>query len=348
VSGIRFCASVSSLGEGTSTANAAHELFHLLEAGIDNDIYGSGNSRASLMAGTIISVEDKPERFHLDPWHKMRAGWVDPLIRPILPQIPPDSAHLSAPAVQPWLYPLYYPVLFFDPRGRSTDMFLMEYRKRQSFDADVADEGVAVWFARMDGTNNPFDVPAEVPGTGGPVWSGDGNGDGVVDNRGQTLWTVGAPGQRRGATSFWRSAHGEVRLRWYPTPVPGAPVVPGPGSNLRFRVGSLGPDAGADVEWRFADGPFLARIDTIRRRANGYSMRGNFGLRGSKVMRLDPQGGGAGHDVQIVSWQADLVEFLVPDDVPAGDYFVRVYTDGTRSAGGNRRPLTISRDGGPF
>jgi M6 family metalloprotease-like protein len=347
VSGIQFCATVSTLGEGTSTANAAHELFHLLDAKIDNDIYGSGNSRASLMAGTILSIEDEPQRFHLDPWHKMRAGWVNPLIRPILPQIPPDSAHLTAPALPRWLTSLYYPVLFFDPRGRSSDMFLMEHRRRQLFDANVADEGVAVWFARTDSTNNPFEVPAEILSSSGTIWSSDKDGDGAVDARGQTLWTLSAPEQRRGQTQFWRSEHGEGRLRWYPNPVPGASVLLGPDSNLRFRVGNLWTSSsGVDLEWRFSDEPFLARIDTIRLGASGYSMRGNFGLRGRKMVRLEPQGGGVGYDVQIIHWQADSVVFLVSDEVPEGRYFVRVYTDETFSAGGNRRTLTISRDSG--
>jgi M6 family metalloprotease-like protein len=343
VSGVLFCARISSLGEGVSTATAAHEMFHLLATGTDNDIYGSGSSRASLMGATIRGVEDQTDRYHLDAWHKMRAGWAEPLIRPIVPEIPPDSAHLVAPAVQPWLYPLYHPVLLFDPRRGPTDTFLMEHRRRQSFDADVADEGLALWFARVDNTLNPFETPIESVDstTDRPTWSAKAN------ETGQTLWVVGAPRQTRGLPRFWRSAHGEVSLRWYPNPVPGAVVTSGAESGLRFRVGPQVLN-GIDVEWRFNDDPFLARIDNIKRRRNGYVMGGNFGLRASKIVRLEPRRGGAGHDARIVTWQADVVEFEVPEEVPEGEYVVRVYTDETRSEGGNRRPIAVSRGGGPF
>lgn len=98
VSGIEFCANIAGLGEGVSTATAGLEIFHLLAPDFSGDFYGSGSGSVSLMGATIDRWrEDLVTRYHLNPWHKMLAGWVEPLIVPILPQIPPASARLTAP-----------------------------------------------------------------------------------------------------------------------------------------------------------------------------------------------------------------------------------------------------------
>jgi M6 family metalloprotease-like protein len=337
VDGVNFCADVSGIGEGTSIANAAHELFHLLGAGIDNDIYGGGNGHASLMGATILGMEDQPERFHLDAWHKMRAGWNDPVVRPILPEVPPASAHLVAPGIQSSLFPLTFPVLFFDPRRSDSELMLVEHRRKSGFDVSVDDEGVAVWLAKVDRTLNVFDTPREVrdPATGRLMW------DRALMR--QTLWVLGAPELRGGLARFWREEHGEFAPRWYPVAVPGAPVAPEIPSGLRLRVGPARAN-GLDVEWRTGDLPFLPRIDQIRRRDASYEMTGDFGVQGTRVVWLEPPGGGGGgRAARIEAWQADVVRWTVPSDLPAGPYIVRVYSDDRRSGGGTRYPLTVER-----
>jgi hypothetical protein len=319
----------------------------VLDAGIDNDIYGSGSQDASLAGATIEGIEDSNRRLHLDPWHKMRAGWAEPVIRPILPQIPPGSAHLISPAIESWPYPLYYPVLFLDPRRGASDTFLIEHRQRQRFDANVSDQGLAVWFARVDRTLNPFETPREENSTvlRGRVWS--------KKEVGQTLWSLGSPGLTRGAASFWRSEHGVFRPRWYPNPVPGRAVTPQTPSGLGIQVGGTRLN-GIDVEWKTNDNPYLARIDGIDQilRTFGsygsYEIRGDFGLRKSKVVRLERPGSRTGYELPITYWQADVVQFQVPNSFPEGKYFVRVYFDASLAHGGNRLPLVISKSEGPF
>jgi hypothetical protein len=306
----------------------------VIDADIDFDLYGSGSDGASLMGATMRGVEGSWARLHLDPWHAMRAGWTEPLVRPILPEVPPASARLIAASAQPaWRLPASFPVLFFDPRRGTDEMFLMERRVGTGYDLSVDSAGIAMWWAKVNEARRLFDVPAEVTDRGDATWH--------ATDVGKTLWVVGAPLQTRGRTVFWSGREGMAAFRWYPDPiVAGGTVPPGAESGLRVSF-AYGLSDYLDVEWRTGPAPFLPRIDEVTGRGERYEMVGDFGLRGSRVVRLEPAGGGPAYAAAIAAWAPDRVRWTVPPGTPWGTYFVRVYADDRFVAAGNRSPIVI-------
>jgi M6 family metalloprotease-like protein len=72
---------IANVGHRGSFTSFAHELSHQLGT---IEMYGtSGNENASytLMGATIFPGLDDMRTFHLDPWHKMMLGWIEPKIR---------------------------------------------------------------------------------------------------------------------------------------------------------------------------------------------------------------------------------------------------------------------------
>ncbi|NOX84028.1 MAG: hypothetical protein GXP06_13800 [Alphaproteobacteria bacterium] len=356
--GLTLQANTPYLPESSGIQVIAHELMHALGTGVDNDIYGSGSGGSSLMSASV-SADHKP--IHLDPWHKMRLGWVSPRLEAISPFIPPSSANLSVPVRN-----TYQPILFHDfNRPYSSvwqdfEMFLMEYRSAAmgaNYDTDVADTGVALWYARMGDplipgeTNGPFESPPNPPELVMEDQSGCNPSDTTPTSRtwnsgvGQALWIVSALEQCRGLTPYWREEHGRADINWYPrnvnptsayqgvadlSPRPGDNVPLGDPSGLRFKIGDdTGSRSSVEVEWSFSDQPFLPRIDKIlggstRRPGQVVSIVGNFGLEGNKIARLSSTA--AQYDLEIVRYGVDEVWVKIPDDVPDGSYRLHLMT----------------------
>src|SRR5262249_14632904 len=93
--GVSFAGADALAGEG-GFATFGHELFHGL-GGID--LYGPWNGcygmsyHFSLMGATGGGTPDDERIFHLDPWHKMLVGWIEPRLHAIGR---PGSAQLAA------------------------------------------------------------------------------------------------------------------------------------------------------------------------------------------------------------------------------------------------------------
>ncbi len=340
---VQVCGPISGTGESASPATTAHELMHELGTGTDYDIYGSGSGGASLMAGTIENLEDSDTRYLLDPWHAMRLGWADPIVRPIHPAVPPGAARLHVPSaggrgIDP------HPVVFFDPRRGYRESFLLEFRRPRSFDTDVSSEGVALWYARTTPQLEINQLPREVPGEI-PAWHRSATGS--------SLWVVGANDATRGLPRFWAANNYEVSPRWYAaTPRAGARITQGPESGLHFRVGNK-PGSGdsplsIDVEWRTSDAPFLPRIDNVEVSGNSLVLRGELGvLHGSKMVWLEPLSGG-GQRLAVELWHTDAVRVRLPTPLQAQNYTLRVCTDEARTQCGNIHELRIARGTAPF
>ncbi len=169
-----FCAgAVALLNHQTDFATLCHELSHSLGT---LDLYGVWNQEQlnhwlTLMSATITSVEN-PEIYHLDPWHKMQLGWVEPRIYSIR-----DGGVATIPAAQ-WIDPTT-PVLLFDPSLGTSEFFLLEYRADQLVggglnDAGCHDNGLVIWRVKQDGARNPVLVPrvdfGSIPGQKGWRW----------------------------------------------------------------------------------------------------------------------------------------------------------------------------------
>jgi M6 family metalloprotease-like protein len=156
----------------------AHEMSHSLGT---FDLYGPPDwpvsQNLSLMAARNFSnpaAADGNDIYHLDPWHKMQLGWVEPRIRSlrdggIEALSAAQNTHPDAPVI------LYDP-LRFDPTGLN-EFFIVEYRTRSSpvgsgFDRDVAGNGLVVWHIQQNAAKNPLTitVPEAGPYVGQAGW----------------------------------------------------------------------------------------------------------------------------------------------------------------------------------
>lgn len=151
---------------------AAHEAGHLLGA---LDLYGS----AGVTVGQNLSLYDNRDGalagalqfndiYHIDPWHKMWLGWVEPRIQSLR-----IGGVISLPATQ--TIQADAPVILYDPlrfnAATTNEYFILEYRTQSStngsgFDRNVAGNGLVIWHVLLDTTKNPFLVT--FPTTNGP------------------------------------------------------------------------------------------------------------------------------------------------------------------------------------
>lgn len=144
---VKLCTRMVLVAERTGKATIAHEIMHSLGA---EDIYGAMsrmNFQLSLMGGTVSSAYDKHEYFHLDPWHKMKLGWLEPKIVPV-------SLAQSRFAVDEFKLELASKpgadkaLLLYDPARGTSEGYLLEYRAAIAgdFDENTQEAGVRVWY----------------------------------------------------------------------------------------------------------------------------------------------------------------------------------------------------------
>jgi M6 family metalloprotease-like protein len=370
------CMQVSAVGEGVSLATATHELAHQLGA---YDVYGAAfrlNRNVSVMAATIARDEDDRQVFHLDPWHKLRLGWIKPRIYAITD--PGASARLGTIAGRL----NSEPVILYDPRRGRHEFFILEYRTPSVglYDANLGDwrGGVAIWQVKTEGDHRLPIIRGSIrPGTDRVLQSiragddvirpVDNDGDGVFDEQqiwlgandmldstllgddvfGEdfTNWVVGSPPDIidagfRGQSTLWRAEHGEVTsVHW----LDGSPV------GLRLRVGAPAPrDAfpAIDVEWRTSAAAPPTRIDLLNTGAglagSEITVTGDFGIeRGSKIVSLWQKFGG--RDLEVLSWTATTLRVRAPLDTPPGVYHVVVFDNAARTTSSNGLLFTVTR-----
>jgi M6 family metalloprotease-like protein len=161
----------TSFADNTTFNCAAHEMCHLLGA---LDIYGSEDvtvsQNLSLMANSIYGTI-----YHLDPWHKMQLGWVEPRIRSLR-----DGGVAILPAtqaIQPDAPVILYDPVRFNPASSTNEFFMLEYRTRSSasgsgYDRDVAGNGLAIWHIQQNAVKLPSNItlPEAGPYVGQAGW----------------------------------------------------------------------------------------------------------------------------------------------------------------------------------
>jgi M6 family metalloprotease-like protein len=168
--------SVAGLDHQTSLTTFAHEAGHSLGT---QDLYGPKqdlNQGLTLMSGTFESGVDGRRTFHLDPWHKLRLGWLRPRIFPMSP-----GGVATVTTAQ--LAPALPPVILFDPSRGTSEYFIVEYRNSNptnggaSYDANIPQpSGLAVWHV--------------VPGSDPPAFH---EGSPGLSKGGNALWTGRTP-----------------------------------------------------------------------------------------------------------------------------------------------------------
>jgi M6 family metalloprotease-like protein len=144
-----------------------HELSHFLR-GIE--MYGEWNkanlnNRLTLM-GTTIGATGV---WHLDPWHKMQYGWLEPRIRALEE---PRSESLAAASG------FGDAVILYSTERSTQEFFMVEYRSPNvgDYDTDVAGNGLVIWHVVPDGCPDAADPLAlsspDFEHGGNNVWQG--------------------------------------------------------------------------------------------------------------------------------------------------------------------------------
>lgn len=148
---------IASLDHHASFLTIAHELSHSLGT---TDVYGPtcASSGLTLMTCTIFNRDDDRITYHLDPWHKMRLGWLEPRIFTLGTG---GVATISASQTNS----ANTPILLYDPGKGTKEYFLVEFRSNRvstGFDHDLnlggskdtAKFGMALWHVDLSQRNN--------------------------------------------------------------------------------------------------------------------------------------------------------------------------------------------------
>lgn len=304
--------SVCGMGEDFSLASAAHELMHLLGT---IDLYGASglNQNLTLMGATIYGVADNRQVYHLDPWHKMRLGWVTPRIHAI--HDPGASDFLTAvsssgaAAIEG-----KRPILVYDPRrydvaARAGEFFLVEYRNPSLgfYDGNAASRGLVVWQVRSDATGGLSQI-ASLTRPGGTDAS---------------LNTFGATTGVRGGNRAWTSAEGAVTLRY----------IDGTDAGVRVRAGADSATSHSIwVEWS-SGGVVRPRVDggSVSGIPGGYfNLDGVFPVSfGSVSVAL--VGGATTYTATVTSFGPTRFIARLPAAIPRGSYRMEVRNSGRPS-----------------
>jgi M6 family metalloprotease-like protein len=192
-SAVSFSLQVALLTQRVSFATLCHEFSHLLGT---KDLYGiwnvtCHNNAYTVMSCTITFADDRAS-CHLDAWHKLQLGWLEPRIRSIL-----AGGVETVPATQSQATDA--PVILYDPARGFNEYFLVEYRTSTSpwgagYEDNLPSNGLGIWHVVHDGSRNLQE------------WV----------NVGQSVWLEGQPNLERGqdANLLWTSGTVTPALRW--------------------------------------------------------------------------------------------------------------------------------------
>ncbi len=214
---IRVNVRVSVMDDLGSLMTINHELAHTLGASPDLYAYPKEmqfHQALTLMGSTLYGNDDDRRTYHLDPWHKMQFGWLQPRVRNIHEA---GSELLQAQQSRSGQgLTEKSPIILYDPTHGTSEFFLLEYRSKTagggSYDADVASSGLAIWQVRQDGTKRPVLIPSEAkPNLS--VWT--------VFNRAAPSWT-------QGGTQLYQKSDGTIKLKW----------IDGADTGVRLHVGT--------------------------------------------------------------------------------------------------------------
>ncbi|MBU0483590.1 MAG: hypothetical protein KKB30_03655 [Proteobacteria bacterium] len=296
------------LGIATSFTTYAHELAHLIGSGV-KDVYGASkvSFEYSLMGPTMPKQEPAFEYetrlYHLDPYLKMRLGWLEPRV------IEFDSRAVSGLVggcerinEAQRAFNGGQPIIMYDSERGKNEYYIMEYRNPNSggYDRDVPSQGLGVWYVKTDADNNMTVIPP-----------------GDVTN----FLLFPPDGTRKSAGILWQKKDGVFTLPW---------TVSGDPSNLYLGVGYLYPEASfLDYEWAVG-GPLVPRLEaedtTIEARVNDtITIKGMFGVAqfGRKVTLHHADNLDYSHELIVTSWKCDEIEV----QMQATDYLLRPLGD---------------------
>ncbi|MCP3918620.1 MAG: hypothetical protein GY711_23985 [bacterium] len=346
----------SGVDHAASFLTIAHELGHQMYDMID--IYHSGRSRSnnqglSLAGATMIGGNDNREMFHLDPWHKLSVGWLQPRTESLKSS---GSATIGPPDVG---YPSSQrPILFHDPDRGPNEFFLVEFRRRtrqsgdsrsdpgspfRGYDSDVPRTGVVIWYVKLGSGRRPANLPVRIrPGDNGRIDSrvrpddvvgSDGIGDFVAwgangrldteksgdDKHDQDAGILAyAPDwpARNGSQRIYSASDGWIRLSW----------LDGTDTGTRIRIGPMSSTPStASVEWN-TRGRAVAIRSRIREisptaASNGGIIfaDGTFPVQQDSLQATLVNFLGQ-HELPIATWTQNRISARVPESVTPENY----------------------------
>jgi M6 family metalloprotease-like protein len=281
--GMKYCGNIVFVPEEVDFATLAHEMSHQL--GTD-DLYGDWGREClsqglTLMSCPLDGLPDSAQTVYLDPWHRVKLGWLDP-ITPNGNSIQLGDENFYSSPKGPAI---------FQREGDSTEYYLLEYRDRSRYDANVGDDGMVAWHVKEDANGNQ--------------WLG---ADGK-DNAGHAIYAVG-PDALKGATQAWKSSDGPFRLHW----LDGRPLP------LSFRVKDIDQPYAAELDWQEAPeddtGPSIDIVQPI----DGSS--GPLSLAKAVVLQAKVADARGSTEGLTISWSSD-VDGALGTGATANAYFTR-------------------------
>lgn len=362
--------SMTAAGQRLSFTTAAHELSHQLGT---VDIYGSNclNDHLSLL-GCTAGVPDKLRPYHMDPWHKIQLGWIEPSI--FHHTVQGCETLEAAQNGGSYATPNKRPIIIHDSIRGTNEFFILEYRTPSpptggSYDAGAADQGLAIWYVKTRPDKSlSSDIPGRVqagrdgvlqtrPARGSDdVMDGDSILPGLdsilqstpVSGSDDALYTdapdflYSAPSGARGGTRLWKPTDGMFTIYW-----PGRI-----GTYLQFRVGLMSAIApNIAVEWGVSGDfvPYVERYLSVApfHAGSSITVEGKFGaLQASRticLLRVSPSGVRIRYDLLVEAWGVTRVGFRVPPILTPGNYRLVIYNDTLRTIYGTGVDFVIAR-----
>jgi M6 family metalloprotease-like protein len=362
--GADVCLAFPSVGEDAKLSIITHELLHTLnddDKGM-TDIYGIAirNYYDSLAAAEWDSgyPQNWVDPYHVDPWHKMRWGWVEPRLLPLT----------GAPSCR-WLIhqqraalrePDSRPILLYDPAriDFNREYLLLEHRNALAGGYDrmagfagfaaggkpFVEQGLAVWWFKSGSDGRPEAIQVIEGGSDGlasrPAGDDVTYGSTILpgmdrilqstpsgnDKQGEdrNLLLLGKPAAARGgqddARDYWGDGNGEFGLALRE----GNWLSTLTGVTL--RVGSVNASvASMALQWRNTGSPYRPRLDRLGgaalRIGRSFDILGEIGA-GASGFRVFLRGvGGETYEAGIHSVSCDrLIGAPLGGIVPPGQY----------------------------
>jgi M6 family metalloprotease-like protein len=235
----------------TSFATWVHELSHSLQTldlYIGNQAGASGANTyggySTLMGGTLdFNSNDNPAIWHLDPWHKMKLGWLRPRLVPMSKGGGFVLRCAQAPGTEGAIL-LYDDTLPASQFAR--EFFMIEYRNPfppvgARYDSDVADTGIIIWHIGTDANGLVYRLPDPT----NPPKNPNGPVSVIVEGRNATDngYSLGGD-NKKSQTQVWTS-------KFY-AQLPMLRRFDGSPANARIQA-SLGPDGNSIfIQWILA------------------------------------------------------------------------------------------------
>lgn len=328
--GVDVETSVLLVAKNTTLAGLLHEMLHTW-GGVDvyGPCFGCHNQNATIMA----AMRGDDGLMQLDPWHRARFGWSQPVFVPISDAMRQAGGIRAFAAQGAGSVEMQRPLAFYDPAKGLSEYFLVEFRTPfptcsgsslpnnacpGNIDGSVADMGFAVWHVMTDTNNQILSVNRSNDPTGRFRWSPDDppeantRGLGVID---PTTGLIGTP-------RFLRPGDGEMALRW----------MDGTDTGLRLQSGPTArTSSGALLRWRDVATPAAYRLDRLRvpgflteeypsiAAGSALAVDGSFDLSpGADVALIGTDG--SIRPATMTSWAPSRAIVTIPATTPAGRY----------------------------